>query len=194
MDFTFIIIIIAAVFLIGLFFVLVKNIIKTIFFSTGIFLIIALFIGIFFYVDFRNFSSSIYGEDKLFLLEDNDRIVVGMKVGKLDEGAFKAQHNFISQSKLDEYSALYEKKDYEGILESNFKLFIFDNDIYKIEQSDDAFSDFLEENVEKSSYIFILKEFKKGNIIIYPKTLLFKIAQISPISLIDKIKKRFIDA
>ncbi len=194
MDFLFIIIIIVLIFLIGIFFSLVKNLVKTLLFTAGILIVLSLILGIFFYLDFRSFSRDIYEKDKLFLLEDNNEIVIGMKVGLLDEEAFKAEHNFIASNKLEEYSASYKKKDYKGILESNYKLFIFKNEAFGVEKSDSAFSDFLEENIDEESYLFILKEFKKGNIIIYPKTLLFKVAGISPINFIDRIKKRFTNA
>jgi len=194
MDILFIVVIIVLIFLIGIFFSLVKNLVKTLLFTAGIIIVLSMMVGIFFYLDYRNFSKDIYEKDKLFLLEDNNEIVAGMKVGKLDEEAFKAEHNFLAPNKLDEYSAMYKEKDYKEIRGSYFKLFIFKNEAFNIELKDKAFSDFLEKKLEEESYIFMLKEFKKGNIIIYPKTSLFKITEISPISFIEKIKKRFTNA
>ncbi len=194
MDLLFIVIIIVLIFLIGLFFSLVKNLVKTLLFTAGIIIVLSFILGIFFYLDFRSFSKDIYEKDKLFLLEDNNEIAIGMKVGKLDEDAFKAEHNFIAPNKLEEYSNLYKENDYKEIRGNYFKLFIFKNKAFNIALEDKAFADFLEKNIKEESYIFILKELKKGNIIICPKTLLFKVAEISPISLIDKLKKRFTNA
>jgi len=197
MDFTFVIIIVAAVIFIGLFFTLVKNIIKALVFSFVLLVLISLLIGGFFYMDFHNFAKDIFVKDKLFLLEDNNEIVAGLRVREVNESAFTAESNYISERKLEEYSMLYKNDNYKEMLENYYRLFIFKNEAFNINLEGDknqAFADFLEEKLKEQSYIFILKEFKNGNIIIYPKTFLFKIAEISPVSLIDKLKERFTNA
>jgi len=194
MDITFIIIIVIAIFFIGLFFVLVKNLVKTLMFSAGLIIIILILCGLFFYIDYRNFSNKIYDENKLFLLEDNNKIVAGIHVEELDEEAFKSETNFISESKLEKYSKLYNEENYRNISEGYYKIFIFKNEAFGIEPNEVSFSEFLDEKMNNKEYIFIIKEFKKGNIIIYPKSLLFKVAEVSPLTLIQNMKKRFTDA
>ncbi len=194
MDITFIIIIIIAIFFIGLFFVLVKNLVKTLMFSAGLIVIILILFGLFFYIDYRNFSNKIYDKNLLFLLEDNNEIVAGIQVKQLDEENFTAEKNFVSDSKLGEYSDLYQDKNYKNISEGYYKVFIFKNEAFGIETNENDFLEFIQQKMNNKGYIFIVREFKKGNIMIYPKSLLFKVAEISPISFIENIKKRVTDA
>ena len=187
MDFTLIIFVVMISIFIAIVFTLVRNLLKALFYSIGIAILIIILISSFFYMDSYKFSTR---NDKLFLMENNSSIIAGIKIKEINEDAF---NNPISELKLKEFSILYKDEDYKKILANNNSLFILKNlDI------NTSFAVFLEENIRDNGYLFILKGIRDKSIEAYPKSFLFKIAEIFPFSWFDNIKynnikKRFLN-
>ncbi len=160
--------------------------VKAMFYSIGLIILFVVLIASFFYIEAFKFSSPNFAEDKLFLLEENNEFIAGMKIKYIEDGSFN-ESNYLFEQVLKNKSDLYKNKEYDKILEDNYQLFIFKSDI------NTSFAAFLEENLKDNGYFFILKGVRDKTIDPYPESFLFKIAKIIPFGMLDKIKKRFLN-
>ena len=121
MDITFIISLAVFVFLAALIIILVKKILKVIFFISILLLVFVLAFGFFLYQDAMNIKENL-ASNKLFLLVDNDEILTGMIIADNEPV-------FIDENQINEYTNYLKEKDYEAILGDNYKLFLVSLDI-----------------------------------------------------------------
>lgn len=163
------------------------------------------------FVDAMIFKDRFATEGKVFLLEQGNDAVAGLYVSNVTEP--------IPQQTLATYSDYLSSADYSGILGDRYKLIIFDTKIVGelgqldidnqtfpagtvsdvFSSSDEAakqrfFSFLIGKSFSMPSFFF--EQYRKGNIIIYPETPLFKFVRYIPLSIIksaeggafDKIK------
>jgi energy-coupling factor transporter transmembrane protein EcfT len=187
MDFTFIVFMIMLIILVVMIFTMIKNIIKAVLYSLGLFILIALLIGSFFYLDYHKFASDRFSQDKLILLEDNNEIIAGLELKGVNETAFD---NLIGEDEINDLSSKYKDEDYREMVEGYDIMYVLENEEYNTE---DNFAEFLERNLKKAGYLFMLKGVREKNIFVYPEPFLFKIAKVTPSIIFEKIRGTLID-
>lgn len=160
----------------------------------------------FIYQDFQDLRENFASSEKKVILKDGDKILTGLLLNE--------DTNLMTNAQLNEYSSYLIDSDYEKILDDSYKLMIFDveiisnlddeieieNQIFTREQlvttlksgnNDEKaalFSVILADEILSSrNPLLFFSEFKKGNIIIYPETALFKTVKIIPVSFIKDI-------
>jgi len=203
---TIIIIVLIAVFAWGIF----KRLFKFLFY-VGIIIFLLLSVNLLFiYQDFKDLRENFVVLEKKVILKDGNEIITGLMLNE--------DTRLINNEQLNDYSLNLEDNEYDKILDNSYKLLVFDVDIIskldaeiehenKIITGYDAVlilknSENQEEKAELFSLIlaneilssknplFFFSEFKKGNIIIYPETALFKTIKIIPLPFIKDVGKK----
>ena len=145
-------------------------------------------------------------------MKDGDEILTGLLLNE--------DTNLMTNRQLNEFSLNLKNNNYRKILGDSYKLMVFDveiisnlddeieieNQIFTREQlvttlksgnnNEKAalFSVILADEILSSrNPLFFFSEFKKGNIIIYPETALFKSVKIIPVSFIKDIGKKIFE-
>jgi len=172
-------------------------------------IIIALLIsGFFVYRDARDFRENFGISSNLVLLEEDNKVLTGFVLQKEPE--------ILKEEEISQYSVYLADGDYEGLLGSNYKLMVvkletvskIEENMFRIDEQEFTKDELLghlrsgdnpEYKAAIFSYLFseylassanLLKEYKKGNIFIYPETIIFKILKLMPISLIEAALQR----
>tara|TARA_Y100000310_G_C20537940_1_gene741810 strand:+ start:90 stop:656 length:567 start_codon:yes stop_codon:yes gene_type:complete len=175
------------------------------FFILNLILVIALSIFTYFiYKDAMALKGNLAQSSNIVLLEENNKALTGIILRELSQ--------VVSQKNLEQYSVYLANDDYSKILGSYYKFILvdmeavlnIDQDSFTIQEQEFTKDELLVllrsgENLEYraaafsyvfSKYLFsqnnLLKEYKKGNIFIYPETIMFKVIKIIPVSLFDK--------
>jgi|TARA_B100001971_G_scaffold101662_1_gene93729 energy-coupling factor transporter transmembrane protein EcfT len=165
----------------------------------------------FIYEDVMDLKENFAILEKKVLLVDDKEVVTGLLLNE--------ETNFLTNEQLEDYSSYLRNEDYEKILGDSYKLMIFDLDIIlnldEIEIWDEIVTnDYVisalksdVDSMEKASLfgvvlannilssknpLFFFSEFKKGNIMVYPETALFKTVKIIPLSFIKDIGKKIL--
>jgi len=192
--------------------VLIWGIFKSLFklmFIAGIIISLLIAINLFFiYQDFKDLRENFTVSEKKIILVDDNKVLTGLLMGE--------EIDFLMDSQLEAYSSSLINNNYEKILGNSYKLMVFDIDIISKLDSDLDFgviqmttdeavstlrSDFAspeekaslfsillaDEILSSTNPILFLTEFKNGNIMIYPETILFKTVKFIPLSLIKDV-------
>jgi|TARA_Y100000310_G_scaffold292645_1_gene321586 energy-coupling factor transporter transmembrane protein EcfT len=165
----------------------------------------------FIYEDVMDLKENFAILEKKVLLVDDKEVVAGLLLNE--------ETNFLTNEQLEDYSSYLRNEDYEKILGDSYKLMIFDLDIIlnldEIEIWDEIVTnDYVisalksdVDSMEKASLfgvvlannilssknpLFFFSEFKKGNIMVYPETALFKTVKIIPLPFIKDIGKKIL--
>lgn len=167
-----------------------KSVAKSVFYAIVIIIIIACIITFFVVADVVKFSNGMKNQEVVFLLKEDESVKTGFffQAGEVTDT--------LSNDMLNDYTSYYQSESYEMILGGRHKLFIFDlnelsyddnksNDILdflKNDPDDDAkivssFHYLVVENMQDDP-LYLVKEYKNGNIVIYPETLTFKILKL----------------
>lgn len=189
---------------------IVKRLVKIMFYA-GIVIFLLLAANMFFiFQDFKDFRENFGSAEKKVILKDGNEILTGLL---LDEDT-----NLMTSTQLNDYSSYLRTDDFDKILGDSYKLLIFDIDIIsnldtEIDYEDgittdeavtilnngnsqekgEVFSILLADEILSSNPLFFLSEFKKGNIMIYPETAIFKTIKFIPISFIEDIGKKMFE-
>jgi len=198
MNYLLIIAVIIVVLLTILLFKLIKNIVKALIYTLLIFIIISGVFSYFLIKDMRDFSKGMSENTAIFLLKENDVIVTGFTISKLNVSTAKALNN------IDKYNSYYKDMEYNKILGNHYKLFIVDikaypesqefdlNYVKKVFKGEQNIVNLIEEaenipnnpaksfmllviNNMKKDPLYLIKESKKSNLLIYPKSFMFKV-------------------
>lgn len=202
MNYLLIIAVIIAVLIIILFFKLIKNVAKSLLYSL---IILVMLSGVFGFVlarDMRDFSRGMSENTAIFLLKENDTIVTGFTIENLNVSTAESLEKLI----IEKYHSYYEEIEYSKILGTNYKLFIIDIKAYPETQNFDLLyvkevfkgeqniADLIEEaedipnnpaktflllvlNNMRKDPLYLMKEFKNSNLVIYPESFMFKVLQ-----------------
>ncbi len=186
-----------------------KKLFKLMFYA-GLIVSLLLAINLFFiYHDFADLRENFAVSERIVILKDNDKVLTGLVLNE--------DTKLIANNQLNDFSSYLKDNNYEKILGNSYKLMVFDLeiisnlaaiefedkiitgneaiDILKNSQDNgekaELFSAILSDEILSSKNpLFFFSEFKKGNIIIYPETALFKTVKIIPLSFIKDAGKK----
>ena len=205
-----IVFVVVLVFIWGIF----KKLFKLLFYA-GIIISLLVAANLYFiYQNFQDLRENFAASEKKVILKDDDKVLTGLLMGQ--------EVDFLADSQLRDYSSSLKNNDYEDILGNSYKLMVFDINIiehldkeieiegFKITTDEAAatlksdtsssqekaalFSVILADEILSSrNTLFFLSEFKKGNIIIYPETALFKTVKIIPVSFIKDVGEKIFE-
>ena len=166
---------------------LLKSLIKTLMMAAVVLIVIIAGVGFLVWNDVQDLRENFSNSTKLMLLADEDELVFGLEVTTLDmEGV-----DVISFGALDSWQDDYQDKKYKNILGEHYKLFILKNEAFDEDiGSADEMVTKLKGYFDELDVLFLLQEYKEGNIIIYPETTVFKLVKLIPNGLVDRIADR----
>ena len=209
LDIVFIIIIVVIALIIG--WAIFKRVFK-LFIYAGLIIALLLALNIYFvYKDAADLREHFTTSTKKVILVDDDKVLTGFLLDR--------NINFIADDELSRLSSSLAEGNYEELLGDSYKLMVFDVDIISdideqivVEDepisNEDAisflksgerstveksylFADILTYNILSSNNpLFFFSEFKKGNIMIYPETALFKTIKFIPTTFIKNIGQK----
>ena len=203
-----------------LLFKLIKNVFKVIVTLVGILVVLSLVFSVVVFTDVKDITEGMQNQEKLFLFEHDGEFVTGFSGISLENVSFLNEEKLGEyNTKNDDLDYLLGESFNLFIINSDAfedidKIKFEDNDLSKkeafeliestdlgdelgLEGSDKEikgaiFAVLLGESIERDK-LFIFKQFKEGNLVVYPETITFKIIENIPMSLVDnlisKIKK-----
>lgn len=193
--------------------VILKKPLKALLLSSLISLIAVIIFGIIIYKDAAEFASRFPAEPKLFLFEENDKIVGGLTLTTFnittDENGVP-KFGLLEDAEVSSLNAAYDKKDYKAMLGSHYMIMVFKSEVFKgIESTVPGaigaflgainakfttlmYLDKFGKLTEQKGPLVFLQEYKKGNVIIYPETVTFQVAKEIPESVFDKVSERIV--
>jgi len=163
-----------------------KSVAKTLFYGLTLALVLISIFLIFLVGDIVSFSKNMQDKEVIYLLSQD---------GNLKTGFLFENHQIIAtfEENLSQFDNHFHSEEYDQILDGSYKLFIFDvdklnyddNESQKIleylkgDSTDEAaiassFLYIIVDNQENDPF-FLIKEYRNGNLIVYPKSLLFKV-------------------
>ncbi len=200
-----------AIFFIAIYLVfkIVKTIIKTLMVITSLTVIILIIASIVLVSDISDFNNNFRYSSKMILLKEGDKMLSGVIVN--------GEANPVPNADLEKYSQLLSQNKYEDVLGGNYKLMVL-----KMECVDDMKFDEINVNetvIRKSEVpvilrsnapikfnvfgeivklisndqLFILQQYKKGNLIVYPETPVFKLVKAIPYAFIKSVVMRGVE-
>ncbi|MBT5022279.1 hypothetical protein HON01_05630 [Candidatus Woesearchaeota archaeon] len=93
----------------------------------GLFLFTAI-LGYFVYLDIQDLQENFIESPKLFIIKDNNNALLGITLTEFDD--LEKTSDFVSQSKLNEFSNYLRVKNYAPIKSKKYMLFIFDLEVF----------------------------------------------------------------
>jgi Ni,Fe-hydrogenase maturation factor len=198
----------AAVLFVGvslLIFKLVKKAIKAVIIVLSLTFIASLAFSAVVFVDAINFRNNFGNSSKVFILEGGGSVITGVYANE--------ELKPIEQSALKSYSDYFEAGDYKSMLGNNDKLIIIDvavmdglesleidEQVFPAEAVKDVFSSTDEAAKQRffsfmvaevfGSPLFFFEQYKKGNIVVYPETPMFKFIRFIPARLIKSVAEK----
>jgi len=171
-------------------FKIIKGVLKTVVFLIALASIV-LGLGAFFVVtDFNDFRENFKESKNLFLIVDGDQVISAMEA---EAGEIKA----INQQQTDEYSNQLKKGEREGLREDYYKIVIMrkavfdDTLVAKLneERYPEERAKLLSPEIEKvlSEPLFLIINYKKGDIEVYEETAMFRAIKLLPLSLVSSV-------
>lgn len=187
---------------------ILKGVVKAVILA-GAILSIVLAISAFFIIsDANDLRENFQKEPSLFLIVDGNTVLSSFRISGGELSVVDAQQQ-------ETHSEYLEKKDYGSIKEDNYKLIIMDiasvggleNGLLEIENqelsAEDLQARISQENLDAetivgtamfenifSDPIVLIKEYKKGNIIVHEETSVFKAIKLIPLSFIKSAAGR----
>ncbi|MBN2368103.1 hypothetical protein JXC34_03715 [Candidatus Woesearchaeota archaeon] len=201
MDYLMGIAIVIGIVLIVLVITTLKNIFKTL---VSIFLILVVLSALFMFFlvkDVRDFGQGINNNGNIYLLKEGDEVLTGFRM----EGINLSNAASFSGKELDRFTKDMEDQKLDSILDKDYKIFIIDQSAFNDTNSLDpdsvieylkskeseyepsestmdpkafAFSMLVIFNL-KNDPLYLFKEFKNNNLIIYPETFMFKVLKFT---------------
>ncbi len=155
-----------------------------------ILIITAVFIGYSAHKDIKGFVNDFNESSNVFLMMDEDTLEAGF-IGFKDV-------EFFGGDLIEKHQRYINREKQEDILEDNYKVFFID--IVALEEEDNFDLILQERDIEKKSamfseivaekldndIMFFFREYKKDNIEVYPKTAIFKFIDVIPFSWLKK--------
>jgi len=122
-----IIVLIVYIFL-GLFlYAFTKSVRRTLFYLALILVVVTSIVGVFMFLDALKFKQHFASDEKLFLLEENGKLLTGFSGTLFDEST---DITFLTEESLNNFQTYYSNQEYEKILGNKYKVFIFKLDIF----------------------------------------------------------------
>jgi len=134
------------------FFLITRKIIKAIFLASSTLFVIILILSFFIFADVMNLKENLESEPKIFLLEDDSKILTGMVFSDMSD--FNSM-NFLPEDDLKNLGSSYMKHDYESMLDEKFLMFIFSMEAF--ENSDSTIIEVEDQTFEKELIFQMLR-------------------------------------
>jgi len=147
-------------------FKIIKSIVKVIMIGMLILLFLGGTLGFIIYKDIGSLKDNIGEEPRLYLILEDDEFTSGY-----------IENETINASEIERYNGLYSDKKYKEIKGEYYKVVIIKGDL---DNNPEKF-------ISEMSIASLFSEYKNGNIDVYPKTILFAIAQKAPIWLVKPV-------
>ena len=183
-------------------FKLLSGIIKLAVLIVSIVIALMAVFGFFVMIDAQQFVKGMENENNLFLFSDEGEAVVGLSVNKEDGSML------VSMEKLEEYTENLKDEDYAAMKGDYFKVIIIDSRVLEkngTEEGANITEGIMEADGEKKIELFLevlkgtfsdpitlLTEYKKGNIIVYEETIMFRTFKFLPTSAINSFAEKFL--
>lgn len=152
-------------------------------------LVIGAAMGYFIYKDAMDFRDNFGSAEKLFLLEDQGNIFSGAIIKSLS-----SEDNIaLTEEQLSFIQEEYTKKNMDSIKNNYWRVFIVKPAAFNLENPQDIKGNTLISLIDshtESDSLFIFKQYRKNNIVVYPETIIFKTLRVLPISYIDEMLKK----
>lgn len=188
---------------------IVKTIMKALAIITSLTIIILIIVSVIVIADISEFKNNFRYSSKMILLEDKDRMIMGVT---LNGGA-----NPIPDADLESYSDKISQRSYEEVIGRNYKLIIMN--MKTVEEMDfkeitinqtvvkksevptilrsnapiklDVFNNIV--RMISDDQLFIFQQYKKGNLMVYPETPVFKLIKAIPSTFIKSLVQRSVE-
>ena len=184
MDVSFLITLVILLIVFYFIFHLLKSILHTVILALVLFCVVLAAAGYLFIGDVRELRENFTNSTKLMLLADKDKIIFALEVQSLDMNNSK----IVSGATLAEWQRPYQKKNYREILGTRYRLFLLKTEVFGGNATTvEEFRDNLKGVMKESKILFLLKEYNKGNLVIYPETPVFKLVRYLPQKWVDKV-------
>jgi len=171
---------------------IIKSILKTVIFGIAVLSIVLGVSAFFILMDFNDLKEGVQDSKNLFLVVDGNKVLSGLE----SDGD---SSNSVHQQELDEYTVKLQDGKPEEILNGYFKVFIIHAAVIEIIDSellDKLETAYAEERAELlsrviakvfSDPVFMIVQYKKGNIEIHEETIMFKAVKLVPVALVRSI-------
>jgi hypothetical protein len=188
--------------------VLLLKVIKNVF-LVGLYIFLILLIvggaaGYFVAKDAAEFRAGMLEKNTTFFFMQSGHLITGVRMDSINLTKISS----LGSSRVSEYDSYYQKSEFQEILGDDFKIIIIDAKAFPKNQKLDpnqvieylkkekidsemfglavpsldpkaaAFSMLIVASMTKDP-LYLIKEYKKGNVIVYPETLLFKIVKFT---------------
>lgn len=188
-------------------YIIVKNVLKTVMTFLFIIFLFATITIILTYSDIQEVKQEL-GEKEVVILIHNDQALLFGEVEK-NMWSNKTEHKEIAGEKeylerhvaLRQYKAILEKGEYYKIVAINISFYeplqeeietkegnkrkaefiaVLENPAYSFEERAEAAEILLQGILEQEGVQYSIEQYKKGSIVVYPKTMVFRILEIVP--------------
>jgi len=155
-------------------------------------LVIGVIIGYFTYKDALDFRDNFGSAEKLFLLDDEGDIVSGAIITSLS-----SEDNIaLTEGQLSSIQREYSKKNLDSVKNEYWRVFIIKPAAFDLENPQDIKGNTLISLIEAhttSDSLFIFKQYRKNNILVYPETIIFKTLKFLPTSYFESMFKKGVE-
>jgi len=182
-------------------FKIIKSILKTIVVVIALTSVVLGVSAFFIVTDFNDFKEGFENEQNLFLVVKENKVISALEAGGSETKA-------VNKQETDVYSGKLEEGKPEEILNGYYKVFIINTAMFEEDKSIDST---LTEKLEAEIYpeervelltpviekmfadpVFLIVQYKKGNLEIYEETAMFKAVKLIPVSLVKSIADKAI--
>lgn len=157
-------------------FKVVKGIVQTLLLTSAVAAVLLAVAGGFVVMDALDLKNNFVGGGKLLLLADADNQLIGAVT------ANGTQLDVLAEAEFEAFTVPFQQKDYASIIGSNYKLIVLRETILPdgLPRSTPDRAHILQQLAVLSDPLLLISEYKKGNVIIYPETPVFKAVRILP--------------
>ncbi len=145
--------------------------------------------GYFIYKDALDFKDNFGSAEKLFLLEDDGNILSGAIIKNLS-----SEDNIaLTEEQLTFIQTEYKKESLDTIKDEYWRIFIIKSSVFEPENPQDIKGDVLITLIDAhttSDSLFIFRQYRKDNIVVYPETIIFKTLRVLPISYVENLLEK----
>lgn len=175
---------------------ILKGILKTVVTLIALAAIIMGVLGFLVIMDSNSLKDNFNDQSNIYLLTDNGKAISGIEV------AGDEKPGIVDQQQLEEYTELLGEKDYAEIKGDNYKLIIISSDaLSPADVEKMRTSGYMEEratylvaarNKVFSSPLELITEYRKGNVIVYEETPVFKAIRLIPSPVIRLVAEKLV--
>ncbi|MBS3164545.1 hypothetical protein J4439_03875 [Candidatus Woesearchaeota archaeon] len=154
----------------------VKNVVSTLIWGAVALGVVLLAAGFLVYLDIRDLRENFSNSSKLVLLAGEQDLVLGLEISAFELDATR----LLSGSELSSLKEAYGKREFKTMLGNSSMLFILKDASLDEQASLGEVFTLVNERFSSGKVTSLLREYRKGNLIIYPETPVFKLLRLFP--------------